>query len=614
MKQTETALPTQTDFPALTAKALAGDQAAYTALYDATAQEVYRCIHAMIRDEELTLDLQQEVYTQAFTHLAQLEDPEKLIPWLRSIAVNCVRHALRRQTPLLFSELEDGDGPALPELADESPDASPELRLEQKETARYVREILDGLTPGQRLLVGLYYYEQRPVGQIARELGVTPGTVKTQLFRSRKKIEAAVKRLEARGVKLYGLSPLPFLLALLKRAEPAAESGHRIRSAALVKSGVSAAEASGVYLGRRFLETASGRLLLGLLAAAALGGGILGWRWTQKRFPIGDYRPTADSSPLWESTEAPSRRETALPPDSTPVPETTELPEPDTEPAAPPETGPPEPSTPETASSASGSPSQQSTQPAASPVPAPTPIWNETTEPSEPVPAALSLSWHWQYGGALDWTMDWNAGAGEDGYESRTLTVTMSGIGRPALEADDPGLLRIRADSANTSQNNQIYEAMGWSREYSWTVTPLADGTTTIRCVVNSRTEKSLRVTVQTSARLLRADLYTDHASVPNPEAAMADCSVGAVFGTSAWVLGPQAPALSTDNPAVVQISSLIAEPGAPPKTHYTATLSIVGAGDARVFLSYDGQIVRSWSVHASEPTPPAASQEDLSP
>jgi hypothetical protein len=192
--------------------------------------------------------------------------------------------------------------------------------------------------------------------------------------------------------------------------------------------------------------------------------------------------------------------------------------------------------------------------------------------------------------------------------------VTVSGYGQPELTADDPGLLRIRADSANTSQNNQIYEAMGWSREYSWTVTPLADGTTTIRCVVNGRTEKSLRVTVQTSARLLRADLYTDRASVPDPEAAMADCSVGAVFGTSAWVLGPQAPAISTDNPAVVQISSLIAEPGAPPKTHYTATLSIVGAGDARVFLSYDGQIVRSWSVHASEPTPPAASQEDLSP
>ena len=179
MKQTDGALPTQRDFPALTARALAGDQGAYTALYEATAQEVYRSIHAMIRDEELTLDLQQEVYTQAFTHLEQLEDPEKLIPWLRSIAVNCARFALRRQTPLLFSELEEGDGPVLPELADESPDASPELRLEQKETARYVREILDELSPGQRMLVGLYYYEQRPVGQIARELGVTPGTVKT---------------------------------------------------------------------------------------------------------------------------------------------------------------------------------------------------------------------------------------------------------------------------------------------------------------------------------------------------------------------------------------------------------------------------------------------------
>ena len=54
----------------------------------------------------------------------------------------------------------------------------------------------------QRLIVGMYYYEQLPVGKIAEDLGVTPGTVKTQLYRSRKKIEAAVKRSAALNAEL----------------------------------------------------------------------------------------------------------------------------------------------------------------------------------------------------------------------------------------------------------------------------------------------------------------------------------------------------------------------------------------------------------------------------
>ena len=97
MKQTQDAKPPQEAFSPLVERALAGDQAAYTALYEATAQALYRSIHAMVRSEELTLDIQQEVYASAFTHLDQLEDPEKLLPWLRAIAVNWTQSSPRNR-------------------------------------------------------------------------------------------------------------------------------------------------------------------------------------------------------------------------------------------------------------------------------------------------------------------------------------------------------------------------------------------------------------------------------------------------------------------------------------------------------------------------------------
>ena len=134
MKETNE-IVTPEKLSALVARARRGEQDAYTALYEATSQEVYRTVRAMVRSEDQALDIQQDVYVQAFTHLDQLEEPSKFRVWLRSITVNCARSELRKQTPLLFSEIDTQNGAVVPELPDQRPGNTPELALEQKETA-----------------------------------------------------------------------------------------------------------------------------------------------------------------------------------------------------------------------------------------------------------------------------------------------------------------------------------------------------------------------------------------------------------------------------------------------------------------------------------------------
>ena len=115
--------PSQID-EALLERARAGDRAALTELYEASSLELYRSLHAMLRDEELVLDVQQESYLKAFSRLDQLRDAASFLPWLRKIAVNEARSQLRRKRPLLFSELsEDGEGE--PELPDQRVEAAP---------------------------------------------------------------------------------------------------------------------------------------------------------------------------------------------------------------------------------------------------------------------------------------------------------------------------------------------------------------------------------------------------------------------------------------------------------------------------------------------------------
>ena len=255
-----------------------GDQAALTAVYESTHQEVYRTVHALVRSEDLAQDIQQDVYVKAFSHLDQLRDSAGILPWLKKIAVNESRMQLRKKTPVLFSELasEDGEEPDIPDVSVET---SPELALDRKETGRLVREILDGLTDGQRLLVGMYYYEQIPLNKISEDLGLNPGTAKSLLARCRKKIEQEVLRLEKKGVKLYGLTPLPFLMALLKNSEPAAKASAKALPAILAESGVG--EAVAVHVGRRFFETVLGKAVLAVMTAGFIGGGVAGYHYVK---------------------------------------------------------------------------------------------------------------------------------------------------------------------------------------------------------------------------------------------------------------------------------------------------------------------------------------------
>lgn len=63
-------------------QAKAKDKEALSQLYEKTQLDIYRTVHAMIRDEDLTLDIQQDTYLKAFSRLDQLRDAASFLPWL----------------------------------------------------------------------------------------------------------------------------------------------------------------------------------------------------------------------------------------------------------------------------------------------------------------------------------------------------------------------------------------------------------------------------------------------------------------------------------------------------------------------------------------------------
>ena len=345
--------------PALVRQARSGDQAAFAALYEQTNPALYRSVRAMVRDEDLVWDVLQNTWLRAFRSLDRLEADEAFLPWLRRIAVNETARLTAERQPIRFTELGDGEDEPLAELPDLRAENQPEPALDRKETARLVREILGELPAQQQLVLGMRYYEDLSVKEIAELLNVSSGTVKKQLHLGRRKVEGRVRALERQGVKLYGMGPLPFLLALLGRLEPGAAEQAALASAlnrAAAAGGTAAAaaaagDAAGMKLtamtaGQAFLHGLGGKLAAGLLAALMIGGGIWAGAALLKRSApeAGELRPTGPGfaeteENLRSSTEqggTPERPSVGTEQAETPedLPETREAPE--TEPPAPP--------------------------------------------------------------------------------------------------------------------------------------------------------------------------------------------------------------------------------------------------------------------------------------
>lgn len=263
----------------LVLRAGTGDPEAVSALYEATYSSIYYTVRSMIREEQDVLDILQDSYIKAFTHLESLGEGEKFLPWLRRIAVNTARDHLKKKRPALFSDLagdEEQSEPVEERFVDDHAGATPEEVLDQNETRRLLREIVDSLPEDQRAVTGMYYYQELPVREIASVLGVSESAVKSRLLYARRKIETKVRELEKRGTKLYGLAPVPFLLWLIRGQEAyaAPRPDSRILGEILSGTAPAAGPASPVPRPENLAGTGAGSAA-GTAAGAAAGLGAV---------------------------------------------------------------------------------------------------------------------------------------------------------------------------------------------------------------------------------------------------------------------------------------------------------------------------------------------------
>lgn len=151
-------------------------------LFDSHYARLVRHLSVVAGGREVAEDAVQEAFAQAHVRWEEISGYDDPSGWVRRVALNRIRNRHRGLRRLLAAKdrlagwIEPGDD----EFA---------RWIDRADVAR----ALITLSARQREAVSLYYLEGLPVAEVAAEMGVSEGSVKTHLHRAREALSRLLK-------------------------------------------------------------------------------------------------------------------------------------------------------------------------------------------------------------------------------------------------------------------------------------------------------------------------------------------------------------------------------------------------------------------------------------
>ncbi len=164
--------------------ARSGDQAAFASIYDRYADRLHDFCHSVLRDRHEAADAMQDTFVLAAQRLGQLREPDKLRPWLYSIA----RHESLRRAKLRKRAVPTEDTGT--DVA--SPAASPEDVVSGQDAGAIVWEAAAGLSDRDRVLLDLHLRQGLDGQELADAIGTSAGHAYVLMNRLREQVERSI--------------------------------------------------------------------------------------------------------------------------------------------------------------------------------------------------------------------------------------------------------------------------------------------------------------------------------------------------------------------------------------------------------------------------------------
>ena len=173
-------------------RAKAGDPTAIEALVRRHQASLHAFLLRRCGRPELAEDLVQESFVRVIRSIDRFDPRFRFSTWLFTIGRRLLVNHFQKMRPAYDSEFVESRGDRRGQPAE------PVLRKERRHAVLgLVERAMQCLNPRQREVVERFHTQGRPIPDIAAELGIPEGTVKSHLHRARRRMQESIAADEA---------------------------------------------------------------------------------------------------------------------------------------------------------------------------------------------------------------------------------------------------------------------------------------------------------------------------------------------------------------------------------------------------------------------------------
>ena len=176
----------QSDEQRLIAQILDGHAEDFGYFLERYGEEVFAIVSRLVPQQEDAEELVQDAFVRAFNRLETFVGRSSFSTWVCRIAYTTAVSWLRKQR-IKYLSIDDN-----PHLTDTEVDEG----LDDETRIDDLRRAITQLKPDEQTLLQLYYYDNRPLADIAYILDVEAGTIATRLHRIRRKLYLLMNQMQ----------------------------------------------------------------------------------------------------------------------------------------------------------------------------------------------------------------------------------------------------------------------------------------------------------------------------------------------------------------------------------------------------------------------------------
>src|SRR5688500_18897504 len=172
---------------------LTGDQAAWETVVRQNWRKVFNVAYKFVGKHDEAEDLTQDIFLKIFKALATFDRRANFQTWIISISRNlCIDHyrSVRKERQTIAREVDSTD------LQPATPERGPYAQAEHQDLRAQLRQALETLPITLRTAVVLRDLQELSYQEIAEQLGLPEGTVKSRINRGRIELAHQLRRLQ----------------------------------------------------------------------------------------------------------------------------------------------------------------------------------------------------------------------------------------------------------------------------------------------------------------------------------------------------------------------------------------------------------------------------------